>query len=131
MSDLPLTLHVPEPLPCSGKGGDCSHLYLSEAGQVRRPPVDADPRTMRDLAYELIRVLDADGRATGPWSDACTIDQLRSGLRAMLKTRAYDARMPPMPSTRPVGTAKRRRSASASNRWDLISRARSRGRIRS
>lgn len=93
MSDLPLTLHVPEPLPCSGKGGDCSHLYLSEAGQVRRPPVDADPRTMRDLAYELIRVLDADGRATGPWSDACTIDQLRSGLRAMLKTRAYDARM--------------------------------------
>jgi 2-oxoisovalerate dehydrogenase E1 component alpha subunit len=93
MNVLPLTLHVPEPLPCFGSAADFSGFHLSEAGRVRRPAIDVEASEIRDLAYELIRVLDADGRAVGPWSDASTIDQLRSGLRAMLKTRAYDARM--------------------------------------
>ena len=93
MNVLPLSLHVPEPLPCFGSAPDFSGFHLSEAGRVRRPAIDVEASEIRDLAYELIRVLDADGRAVGPWSDACPIDQLRSGLRAMLKTRAYDARM--------------------------------------
>ena len=93
MNVLPLTLHVPEPLPCFGGAPDFSGFHLSEAGRVRRPAIDVEASEIRDLAYQLIRVLDTDGRAVGPWSDACTIDQLRSGLRAMLKTRAYDARM--------------------------------------
>ena len=93
MNVLPLTLHVPEPLPCFGSDPDFSGFHLSEAGRVRRPEIDVEASEIRDLAYELIRVLDADGRAVGHWSDACTIGQLRSGLRAMLKTRAYDARM--------------------------------------
>jgi len=93
MNVLPLTLHVPEPQPCFGSAADFSRFQLSDAGRVRRPAVDVEASEIRDLAYELIRVLDADGRAVGPWSEACTVDQLRSGLRAMLKTRAYDARM--------------------------------------
>jgi 2-oxoisovalerate dehydrogenase E1 component alpha subunit len=93
MNVLPLTLHVPEPQPCFGSAADFSRFQLSDAGRVRRPAVDVEASEIRNLAYELIRVLDADGRAVGPWSEACTVDQLRSGLRAMLKTRAYDARM--------------------------------------
>jgi len=93
MNAQPPTLHIPEPLACFGSAPDFSGLHLAEAGRVRRPTIDVEASEIRDLAYELIRVLDADGRAVGPWSDACSIDQLRSGLRAMLKTRAYDARM--------------------------------------
>ena len=62
MNVLPLTLQVPEPMPCAGKAADFSSLHLSEAGQVRRPALDVDPSDMRDLAYSLIRVLDDDGR---------------------------------------------------------------------
>jgi NADPH-dependent 2,4-dienoyl-CoA reductase/sulfur reductase-like enzyme len=87
MNVLPFGLHVPEAQPCFR----C--FDLSEAGRVRRPAIDIEASEIRDLAYELIRVIDAEGRAVGPWSGACTPDQLRSGLRAMLKTRAYDARM--------------------------------------
>jgi 2-oxoisovalerate dehydrogenase E1 component subunit alpha len=93
MSGGPPTLHVPEPHPCFGKAADLSWLHLSEAGQVRRPAVDVEAAEIRDLAYALIRVLDDRARAAGPWSGACTIEQLRAGLHAMLKTRAYDARM--------------------------------------
>lgn len=93
MSVEPRALHAPEPLPCSGNTADFTRLHLSEAGQVRRPAIDVEASEIRDLAYALIRVLDSDGRAAGPWSGASTIDQLRAGLRAMLKTRAYDARM--------------------------------------
>jgi len=93
MSVAPPSLHVPGPLPCSGKAADFSRLHLSEAGEIRRPAIDVEAAEIRDLAYALIRVLDPNGRAAGPWSGACTIDQLRCGLRAMLKTRAYDARM--------------------------------------
>src|SRR3954462_2446542 len=97
MNVQPLTLHVPEPLPSAP---DFSGFHLSEAGRVRRPAIEVEASEIRDLAYELIRVLDADGRSVGPWSDGCTLDQLRSGLRAMLKTRAYDARMTMMPLQR-------------------------------
>lgn len=48
---------------------------------------------MGPLAYSLIRVLDDDGRAVGPWAPQIDTEQLRRGLRAMLKTRAFDARM--------------------------------------
>ncbi|QOZ43238.1 3-methyl-2-oxobutanoate dehydrogenase (2-methylpropanoyl-transferring) subunit alpha [Bradyrhizobium sp. CCBAU 53340] len=92
MNVLPLGLHIPEPQPCFGRA-DVSGSHLSDAGRVPRPAVDVEAREIRHLAYDLIRVLDGDGRAVGPWSGACTADQLRSGLRAMLKTRAYDARM--------------------------------------
>jgi len=40
-----------------------------------------------------VRVLDDDGRAVGPWAPAVDPELLRRGLRAMLKTRAFDARM--------------------------------------
>jgi len=60
---------------------------------VPRPPVNVVPRDTSELAYTLIRVLDEQGRAVGPWAPALGVERLRAGLRAMLKTRAFDARM--------------------------------------
>ena len=88
-----LRLHVPEPSGRPGHETDFSYLHLSPAGVVRRPPVDATPSSTSDLAYSLVRVLDDKGRAQGPWAPEIDKEQLRAGLRAMLKTRAYDARM--------------------------------------
>ena len=90
---VPLSLHVPESPARPGGHSDYSHLRFSPPGAVRRPALDVDPIDIHDLAYSLIRVLDDDGNAVGPWRMDIEPDRLRAGLRAMLKTRAYDARM--------------------------------------
>jgi len=48
---------------------------------------------MRDLAYGLVRVLDDEGNAVGPWNPRLSPDVLRRMLRAMVLTRAFDDRM--------------------------------------
>ncbi len=88
-----LSLHVPEPTVRPGGRPDFSHVGVAPAGEVRRPPIDVDPAEIRDLAFSLIRVLDERGDPVGPWAAALTPEQLRQGLRDMLLTRAYDARM--------------------------------------
>jgi 2-oxoisovalerate dehydrogenase E1 component alpha subunit len=89
----PLRLHVPEPTGRPGHDTDFSYLHLSRAGAVRRPPVDSTPSQTSDLAYTLVRVLDDEGRAVGPWAPQVDAEVLRNGLRAMLTTRIFDARM--------------------------------------
>jgi 2-oxoisovalerate dehydrogenase E1 component alpha subunit len=89
----PLRLHVPEPTGRPGHDTDFSYLHLSRAGDVRRPPVDSTPSQTSDLAYTLVRVLDDEGRAVGPWAPQVDAEVLRNGLRAMLTTRIFDARM--------------------------------------
>jgi len=89
----PLRLHVPEPTGRPGHDTDFSYLPISEAGAVRRPPVDALAAQTSDLAFTLIRVLDKDGNAVGPWAPDLDATALRKGLRSMIKTRAFDARM--------------------------------------
>ena len=89
----PLRLHVPEPTGRPGHDTDFSYLPVSAAGEVRRPPVDSQPAQTSDLAFTLIRVLDDEGRAVGPWDPKVDVELLRRGMRAMLKTRAFDARM--------------------------------------
>ena len=89
----PLRLYVPEPTGRPGRETDFSYLHLSPAGAVRRPPVDVAPLETRDLAYSLVRVLDEAGRAVGPWAPQVDSELLRRGLRAMMKTRIFDARM--------------------------------------
>jgi 2-oxoisovalerate dehydrogenase E1 component alpha subunit len=93
MNRDPLRLNVPEPTGRPGRATDFSYLRLSPAGAVPRPPVDVSPPDTMDLANALVRVLDDEGRAVGPWDPALEPEQLRRGLRAMLKTRAFDARM--------------------------------------
>ncbi len=89
----PLRLHVPEPTGRPGQATDFSYLHLSQAGQTRRPPIDVLPVETSDLAFALVRVLDDGGQAVGPWHPHLDAQKLRKGLRAMLKTRIFDARM--------------------------------------
>src|SRR3954468_17625484 len=89
----PLSLHVPEPTGRPGCATDFSYLHVSPAGEVRRPPVDTDPRSTSDLAFSLVRVLDADGNAVGPWAPQMSAELLRKGMVTMMKTRVFDSRM--------------------------------------
>ena len=89
----PLRLGIPEPPARPGELADFSYLDVPAAGSVRRPEVDTSPSDMRDLAYSLIRVLDDNGVAVGPWDPHADIAAVHEGLRAMVMTRAYDDRM--------------------------------------
>ncbi|KVN39704.1 2-oxoisovalerate dehydrogenase [Burkholderia pyrrocinia] len=89
----PLRLHVPEPTGRPGCQTDFSYLHLSPAGAVRRPPIDVAAADTADLARSLVRVLDDQGKAVGPWAPDLDDAQLIAGMRAMLKTRIFDARM--------------------------------------
>lgn len=86
-------LHVPEPTARPGDRVDFSHLVIPPAGSVRQPDIACDPADIRDLAYDLIRVLGDDHRAIGPWDPKLEPDFLRRGLKAMLLTRLFDDRM--------------------------------------
>ena len=92
-TSTPLHLHVPEPTGRPGKTTDFSYLHLSPAGSVPRPPIDVAPVDTSELTFALIRVLDEQGDAVGPWVPDIDLDTKRAGLRAMLKTRVFDARM--------------------------------------
>jgi len=94
MSDRkPLSFHVPAPAVRPGGTPDFSDVRISLAGEVRRPEVDAAPEDIRDLAYAIIRVLDRDSEAVGPWAGLLDDEALLKGLRHMMTLRAFDARM--------------------------------------
>jgi 2-oxoisovalerate dehydrogenase E1 component alpha subunit len=92
-NDAPLALHVPEPAVRPGGLPDFTNVRISTAGAVARPDVNADPESIRDLAYSIIRVLDRDGEAVGPWAGFLSDEELLEGLRHMMTLRAFDARM--------------------------------------
>ncbi len=91
--DGKLSLHVPEPEVRPGGTPDFSHVKIPQAGSVDRPPVDVDPRDIRDMAFSIIRVLNRDGEAVGPWAGSLTDEELVEGLRHMMTLRTFDARM--------------------------------------
>ena len=86
----PLSLRVPEPLSRPGDKPDFSGLELDAPGAVARPDVGAAPADMRDHAFRLIRVLDDEGKAVGPWDPKLDAETLKKGLKAMILTRAFD-----------------------------------------
>ncbi|MGE0503524.1 MAG: 3-methyl-2-oxobutanoate dehydrogenase (2-methylpropanoyl-transferring) subunit alpha [Rhizobiaceae bacterium] len=88
-----LSLHVPEPEVRPGGTPDFSHVKIPQAGSVERPPVDVDPRDIRDHAFSIIRVLNRDAEAVGPWAGTLTDEELAEGLRHMMTLRTFDARM--------------------------------------
>lgn len=89
----PLSLHVPEPPVRPGDRPDFGHIAIPRAGEVRRPPTDVAPHEIHDLAFSIIRVLNRQGEAVGPWAPALDEEELKAGLRAMMRVRAFDARM--------------------------------------
>ena len=88
-----LTLHVPEPAFRPGDEADFSNVHVPPAGATPRPAVHADPATFRENAFGLVRVLDDDDRAVGPWDPGLSADTKRAMLRHMALTRAFDTRM--------------------------------------
>jgi 2-oxoisovalerate dehydrogenase E1 component alpha subunit len=88
-----LELHVPEPDARPGDEVDFSRIAIPAAGEAPRPDISADPSTIRDLAYGLVRVLDGESRAVGPWDPKLDPETLRRMLRDMMLVRVFDDRM--------------------------------------
>ena len=88
-----LSLHVPEPKFRPGDAVDFAEVDVPAAGAARRPDTATPAREFTDLTYSMVRVLDDDGRATGPWNPQLSPDMLRRILRSMALLRAFDERM--------------------------------------
>ncbi len=86
-------LHTPRPHSRPGDEPDFSYLETSPAGAVRRPDVNARVRDISHLSIDLVRVLDDNHQAVGPWHPHLDPHDLQVGLRHMLLTRIYDERM--------------------------------------
>jgi len=86
-------LHTPRPHSRPGDEPDFSYLETSPAGAVRRPDVNARVREISHLSIDLVRVLDDDHQAVGPWHPHLDPHELQVGLRHMVLTRIFDERM--------------------------------------
>ena len=89
----PLALHVPEPPYRPGDPVDYSWLEIPAAGTALRPDENCPTEATHPLCHTLIRVLDEEHRAVGPWDPRLDPATLRRMLRVMAKTRAFDDRM--------------------------------------
>ena len=88
-----LQLYIPKPHARPGEPVNFDGMIVPEAGSVRRPePLDCEA-DMRDMPFSLVRVLNEEGRAVGPWAPDISPDVLRKGLRAMLLTRLFDDKL--------------------------------------
>lgn len=85
-----LSLRIPETESRPGTHPNYGELGQGAAGEVRRPALDSAADSMADLSRSLIRVLDDDGRAVGPWNPKLESTELVEGLRHMLTVRAFD-----------------------------------------
>ena len=86
-------LHVPKAPARPGDAPDFSYLPLSPAGAMPRPDANARVADTVPLASGLVRVLDDNHEAQGPWDPHLDAKELQVGLRHMLLTRIFDERM--------------------------------------
>tara|TARA_B100000965_G_scaffold388019_1_gene392117 strand:+ start:3883 stop:5130 length:1248 start_codon:yes stop_codon:yes gene_type:complete len=94
-----VTLHVPS---APFRPGDKASFapFENEPGDLPRPdPIKCTASETTDHAYGLVRVLDFDGNASGPWNPELTPDELRKGLEHMVRMRIFDDRMMKMQRT--------------------------------
>ena len=86
-----LRLRIPQ--PARGEHPPDRVRYISRAGEMRRPDLDEKVERVALMRKQLVRVLDDDGQAIGDWvPDLSTEDKVR-GLRDMMLTRTFDARL--------------------------------------
>lgn len=91
-----MKLTYPHPPARPDESPDFSAIHIPEAGALDVPPLDLEAIDSRDYANGLIRVLNDNGEAVGPWADYIADlnkDDLLLGLRDMLKMRAVDQRL--------------------------------------
>src|SRR5688500_1517755 len=86
-------LHVPHPPARPGERPDFSYLRTSPAGAIKRPKPDVLAGETLEIANEMVRVLDENHQALGPWVPKISAEDLRVGLKHMLLTRVFDERM--------------------------------------
>jgi 2-oxoisovalerate dehydrogenase E1 component alpha subunit len=86
-------LHIPHAPARPGEEPDFGYLETSDAGDVPRPDASARTRDIDSLALTLVRVLDDDHSARGPWHPHLEPEDLQIGLRHMVLNRLFDDRM--------------------------------------
>ena len=86
-------LHIPHAPFRPGQTPDYSNIQLAKAGELPRPDPLIDAAETRDLPFSMIRVLNEEHRAVGPWNPKLNPNVLKEGLRHMLLTRIFDERM--------------------------------------
>ncbi len=86
-------LHVPHPPARPGEKPDFSYVQISAPGAVARPDTRASALEIEHLGGEMVRVLDEQGQAIGPWNPHLEPEELQVALRHMLLTRLFDDRM--------------------------------------
>jgi 2-oxoisovalerate dehydrogenase E1 component alpha subunit len=87
----PLRLRVPE--PARGHRPADRVRFISKAGEMKRPALDEKVERVALMRKQLLRVLADDGAAVGEWVPELATDEKLSGLRSMMLTRSFDARM--------------------------------------
>ncbi|MDH3680664.1 MAG: 3-methyl-2-oxobutanoate dehydrogenase (2-methylpropanoyl-transferring) subunit alpha [Acidimicrobiia bacterium] len=86
----PMKLSVPEPAARPGDEPNFSHIIITPAGELPKPPIDVAPGDTRSYAGAVIRVLDDNGRPVGEWAPDLTDELKRRALRHLLETRVFD-----------------------------------------
>jgi len=86
-------LHIPRPTARPGDEPDFSYLDLSPAGAIDKPPIGSTTRSLEFLSTGLVRVLDDNHDAVGPWDPGLDPTQLQVALRWMMLNRVFDDRM--------------------------------------
>jgi len=86
-------LHIPQPTARPGEEPDFSYLELSPAGAIDKPSIKARTVDIEYLSSGLVRVLDDDHTAKGPWDPKLEPAELQVALRWMVKNRVFDERM--------------------------------------
>ncbi len=86
-----LELRIPE--PARGDKPADRVRYISAAGEMAKPALDEKVERVALMRKQLVRVLDDDGRAVGDWVPDLTFHDKVEGLRNMMLTRSFDARL--------------------------------------
>ncbi len=86
-------LHIPHPPARPGDRPDFGYVEISEAGEVDRPEVNSRVRHMESLAHDMVRVLDDQHAALGPWNPHLDTHELQIALRYLVLSRIFDERM--------------------------------------
>ncbi|MFT4658031.1 MAG: 2-oxoisovalerate dehydrogenase E1 component alpha subunit [Candidatus Aldehydirespiratoraceae bacterium] len=88
----PLQLRIPEPKR-DPEADDPGTMFLSAAGEMQRPDLDEKVERVALMRKQMVRVLDDDGNAVGPWAPNLSVEHMTAGLRDMMLVRQLDARM--------------------------------------
>src|SRR3546814_19241129 len=88
-----LSFRVPEPVARPGQAADVAAIAIHSAGSVARPDVSVPAGETHALAHTLIRVLDEEGGAVGPWNPGFDHPTLLRLLKDMVVVRSLAGRM--------------------------------------